>query len=43
MTTGSRLVFLDANVLIAAARGTQEVAARALDLLSDPALRFASS
>jgi predicted nucleic acid-binding protein len=43
MAAGSRLVFVDANVLIAAARGNQEVSALALDILADPALRFASS
>ena len=35
--------FLDSGVLIAAARGTGEVAQRALDILDDPERTFASS
>lgn len=43
MAAGPRLIFVDANVLIAAARGTQEISAQALALLSAPTVRFASS
>jgi len=39
----SKLVFVDAGVLIAAARGTDEVAQRALGALDDPDAVFASS
>ena len=38
-----RLVFVDANVLIAAARGKAPLHLRAMQVLDDPDLRFASS
>lgn len=38
-----RLVFVDAGVLIAAARGNDEVAQRAMEVLDDPEVRFAST
>jgi predicted nucleic acid-binding protein len=38
-----KLVFVDAGVLIAAARGTDEAAHRALQALDDPDAEFASS
>lgn len=38
-----RLVFVDTGVLIAAARGTDEVARQAMAILDDPDLNFASS
>jgi len=38
-----KLVFVDAGILIAAARGDDEVAKRAIELLDDPDIRFASS
>lgn len=38
-----RLVFLDTGVLIAAARGIDEVAIRAFETLNDPEVEFASS
>ena len=37
------ITFVDAGVLIAAARGTTEVSARAMVILDDPARSFASS
>ncbi|MGA2263080.1 MAG: PIN domain-containing protein [Acidobacteriota bacterium] len=39
----AKLVFIDAGVLIAAARGKNDVAERAMHILDDPALEFASS
>lgn len=39
----ARLVFVDSGVLIAAARGTDQVSERALEMLEDPELSFASS
>jgi hypothetical protein len=39
----TRLVFVDTGVLIAAARGTDEVARRAIEVLDDPDARFVSS
>jgi predicted nucleic acid-binding protein len=38
-----RLTFVDASVLIAAARGTDEIARRAMEILDDPTRAFASS
>ena len=38
-----KLTFVDADVLIAAARGTEPVAAEAFRILDDPDRRFASS
>lgn len=38
-----KLTFVDSGVLIAAARGTDEVARRAMAVLDDPERRFASS
>ena len=38
-----KLTFVDAGVLIAAVRGTEEIAKRALQVLDDPELNFASS
>ena len=38
-----KLVFVDAGVLIAAARGNDEVARRAMEVLDDPVAKFASS
>lgn len=38
-----KLAFVDAGVLIAAARGDDEVAERAIEILDDPDVRFASS
>lgn len=43
MVNGSRKVFVDSNVLIAAARGTSPVAERAIAILGNRALRFVSS
>ena len=39
----SKLTFVDSGVLIAAARGTEEVARRAMAVLDDPERTFASS
>ena len=39
----SKLTFLDSGVLIAAARGSDEVARRAMTVLDDPDRTFASS
>ena len=39
----TRLVFVDAGVLIAAARGRDEAALRAMEVLDDPDAQFASS
>jgi hypothetical protein len=39
----SKLTFVDSGVLIAAARGTEEVARRAMAVLDDPNRTFASS
>lgn len=39
----SKLTFVDSGVLIAAARGTEDVARRAMEVLDDPARTFASS
>jgi predicted nucleic acid-binding protein len=38
-----RLTFVDAGVLIAAARGGSEQAARAMEILDDPDREFAAS
>ncbi len=38
-----KLVFVDAGILIAAARGDDEVAERAIEVLDDPDVSFASS
>ena len=38
-----KLVFVDSGVLIAAARGKEEVSRRAMEVLDDPDVRFASS
>jgi predicted nucleic acid-binding protein len=38
-----RLVFIDSGVLIAASRGTDEVAQRAFEVINDPDVDFASS
>jgi predicted nucleic acid-binding protein len=38
-----RLTFIDSGVLIAAARGTDELARRAIEVLDDPDRTFASS
>ena len=43
MATSSHLVFIDSGVLVAAARGIAPIAQRALAVLSDPSLQFASS
>jgi predicted nucleic acid-binding protein len=43
MPAATRLVFIDAGVLIAAARGNQAVSSSALAVLDDPVLQFASS
>lgn len=43
MVVNPRLTFVDASVLIAAARGTDEVARRAMEVLDDPLRLFASS
>jgi predicted nucleic acid-binding protein len=43
MSAVSHLVFIDSGVLIAAARGVDPVAERALAILGNAALRFASS
>lgn len=43
MVNGSRKVFVDSNVLIAAARGTSPVAERSIAILGNRALRFVSS
>ena len=42
-TETTHLVFIDAGLLVAAARGVDAIAERALAILSNPALRFASS
>jgi hypothetical protein len=39
----SKLTFVDSGVLIAAARGADEVARRAMTVLDDPDRTFASS
>ncbi len=38
-----RLTFVDTGLLIAAARGKEELAAKAMNILDDPGRRFASS
>ena len=38
-----KLIFVDAGVLIAAARGNDEVSILAMDILDDPDVEFASS
>ena len=38
-----KLTFVDAGVLIAAARGGSEQAARAMEILDDPERQFAAS
>ena len=43
MSESQIVTFVDAGVLIAAARGVDEIAARALDILDDPNRLFASS
>ncbi len=43
MVNRSQMVFVDSNVLIAAARGVSPMAERAYAVLSDVALRFVSS
>lgn len=42
-TESTHLVFIDAGLLVAAVRGVDAVAERALAILSNPRLRFASS
>jgi len=39
----AKLIFVDAGVLIAAARGDNEVSERAMEVLDDPTSEFASS
>lgn len=43
MLEATHVVFIDAGVLIAAARGIDMLSQRALDILGAPALQFASS
>jgi predicted nucleic acid-binding protein len=42
-TITKKLVFVDAGILIAAARGNDELAQRAMEILDDPEVGFASS